>query len=124
MRTFGRTFMNAALVVALCLGVTACGALSAIPPSPASAANATVLDEQGALGVELAYQAAALSLRTGLRTGFIKGETAQKAAAADTKAYGAVRRVRDAYDAANATDYGEALARARESVGALIALAN
>ena len=124
MRLFGRTFMNAALVVALCLGVSACGALGAIPPSPASAAQTIVLDEQGALGVELAYQAAALSLRTGLRAGFIKGEAASKARTADTKAFGAVRAVRAAYDAANATDYGEALARARESVGALIALAN
>jgi hypothetical protein len=124
MQRFRRTYFQASIVAMACLTLPACSTLSQIPPSPASAAQTTVLDEQAALGVEMAYQAAALSLRTGLRAGLIKGDTATKARAADAKAYTAVLAVRAAYDAANATDYGEALARARESVGALIALAN
>lgn len=123
MRKFSYSLVKIALLGTLAMSVAGCGTMRAIPPSPASAAQTTVLDEQGALGVELAYQAAALSLRTGLRAGLIKGEAATKARAADAKAYGAVLAARAAYDTANARDYGQALIHARTTIGAVIALA-
>ena len=102
----------------LSAGLAACGPLS--PPSnilpPSVFAERTVLDEQAALGVELAYQAQALSVRTALRSGLLTGANAAKAAAIDAKAYAALKLVRSAYDAGNAQDYVSALLEARNLV--------
>jgi hypothetical protein len=107
------------------LGLSACTSLpppeittqiAALPAAPTEIANTTVLDEQAALSVELAYQASALTLRSGLRAGLIKGPDAVRAAKADQIAYSAVQAVRAAYDAGNARSYTAALVAAREAV--------
>jgi len=90
-------------------------------PAPASVANKTVLDEQAALGVELAYKAARLSMETAVDAGLLKGAGATKAAAIDNQAYLAVATVRQAYRAGNAASYKEALEAARAVISDLIA---
>lgn len=101
--------------------LTAC---ETIPASPGSAADTTVLDEQAAYGVELAYAAARTAAEVGVKAGFIKGETAVKVASADQKAYAAVLLARAAYDTGNADTYETALIDARAAIAALLTLAN
>jgi hypothetical protein len=116
---------NMCCLAALMLGLSACAsmpppeisrAVSALPATPSVGANKTVLDEQAALSVELAYQASALTLRTGLRAGLIKGPDAVRAAKADQTAYSAVKAMRAAYDAGNARSYVSAVLSAREAI--------
>lgn len=106
------------------LAISGCGVLSAlaVPPAPAAVADKTIIDEQAALAVELAYQAASMAVGTAADLGVLKGESATKAAAIDRKAYRAVVAVRAAYDAGNATSYGAAAATARAEITALLAL--
>lgn len=112
--------------VILALALSGCGPLlqlpAGIPPAPAAAANATVLDEQAALGVELAYKAERIALETAVDTGRLTGARAAQAAALDDKAYKAVTIVRRAYLAGNATDYTTAIAQARLAVADTLAL--
>lgn len=119
-----RLLFGAIIAFALMLGLSGCATLGQLPTGPDAVANATVLDEKAAVSAELAYQAAALSLRTGLQSGLIKGEAAAKAGKADAAAYAALLGARAAYKAGNATDFSTALAKAREAINALIALVN
>lgn len=117
--------MKRALTILAALSLSACTTgqvVSAIPAAPAAVANKTVLDEQAALGVELAYQAAALSLITATRAGLIKGDAATKAAALESRAYAAVLAVRGAYNTANADSYSDALVQARSLVAQIVAI--
>jgi len=91
-------------------------------PAPSSVANKTILDEQAALGVELAYKAARLSMETAVDAGLLKGSSAAKAAVIDNRAFLAVATVRQAYRAGNATSYKEALEAARSVISDLIAV--
>jgi len=90
--------------------------------APASFADRTVLDEQAALGVELAYKAARLAMETGVDAGLIKGETARRAAELDNRAFLAVATVRQAYAAGNADSYRQALTEARGAISDLMAV--
>lgn len=116
MQKYGRDWISAALLISALISLPACTSVG-LPP-PGSGAQRTTLDEQAALGVERAYQAAALTLRTGLRSGLIRGALARKAAAADAKAYQAVRAVRAAYSSGNARSYAAALAEAEPLLSA------
>lgn len=107
------------LAAALALSLPAC---TTIPTAPVDVANQTVVDEQAALSVELAYQAAALAVTTAAKVGALKGENAAKAAELDNKAYSAVLAVRRAYDTGNATSYAAAASTARSDIAALLAL--
>lgn len=116
---------NLILVLALAVPLAGCGLLTGIasvPPAPVAVADRTVLDEQAALSVELAYQAATVAVGAAADAGILRGDNALKAAAIDKKAYQAVLKVRAAYDAGNATGYGAALAIARTEIGSLLAL--
>lgn len=93
-----------------------------LPNAPGELADATLLDEQAALSVELAYQAAGTAVRTAVDAGVLHGEAADKVAALDRQAYRAVRAVRDAYDAGNADSYAQAAIIARRHIAALLAL--
>lgn len=109
------------------LALCSCGAvasLAGIPPAPVAVADSTVIDEQGALAVELAYKAARLAVETGVDAGIIKGDRAAKIAELDNKAYAAVLVARRAYNAGNATSYGAALAEARAAITQMIDLFN
>jgi hypothetical protein len=118
-----KIFLVALAPLALC-GCGALGALTGIPSAPAVVAEQTVLDEQGALAVELAYKAVRLAVETGVDAELIKGQRAAQIAELDNKAYAAVLVARRAYRAGNATSYGAALAEAREAITQLIALFN
>lgn len=110
------------LISALALSLTGCQALGTLmaPPAPAAVANQTVLDEQGAIGVELAYKAARIAVEMAVDAGFLKGEAASRAAAADDAAFAAVAGVRAAYRAGNAQSYGIAMADARTAVASML----
>lgn len=115
------------LLVAVSLALSACAGPNAasdggLPAAPAEIADTTTLDEQVALSVELAYQAAGLAVKTAADTGILRGDAAASVAALDRKAYAAVRAVRRAYDTGNAASYGHAAAIARSEIAALLRL--
>jgi len=112
-----------AVLAALALGACAPGGLASVPPSPGSAADQTVLDEQGALAAELAYKAARVAVETGVDAGIIRGASAARFAALDAQAYAALGRVRTAYRIGNARSYADALTEARSAITALLSLA-
>jgi hypothetical protein len=114
-------------VAAIAMGLASCGVASAAlgPPEnlvPAAAADQTVLDEQVAISVELAYQAAVLTVSTATKAGLVKGATAEKLLAADNKAYQAVLAVRAAYDTGNARSYTEAATAAQNAIRQVVSL--
>jgi len=114
-----RKIFTAALA-ALSLTGCALGSLPSVPP-PAQVANATVLDEQAALGVELAYKAFRTALEVAVDAGVLRGAAASKAADLDTRAYLATLAVRGAYRAGNAANYAEAVTDARAAITAALA---
>jgi len=97
---------------------------SAVPASPSAVASKTTLDEQAALSVELAYKAARTAVEVAVDAKLIKGDRAKQFADLDNKAYAAVKAVRAAYNAGNATDYQTGLSEARLAVADLLALAS
>lgn len=109
------------LFAAAPLALAACATLPAVPTSPGQVADATVLDEQGALGVELAYKAFRTALEVATDAGVLRGATATKAAALDNRAYGAVQAARAAYRAGNAASYTQAVTDARAAINAALA---
>lgn len=120
--------MKRLIVAALALACAACtptaltADLERIPPSPSAAADATAIDEQAGIAVEIAYQASAQAVLLASRSGLLNGERATRAAALDRQAYAAVEAVRTAYDAGNATTYREAGRRAVALLRQLTAL--
>lgn len=104
--------MKLAFLIPLALA----GCTIGTPPvtAPAQIADRTTLDEQAALAVELAYQAAATAV---LATG---AEKRADVRAADQRAYAAVKAVRAAYDAGNAASYLAATVSARAAVASLL----
>lgn len=113
-----RLFLVAAL--ALAMPMAACNSLASLPPSPSNAANATVLDEQLALGVEASYKAARTALELYVDTGQLKGANAAKARKLNAQAYAAVKATRAAYAAGNADSYITAATTATHGVSALL----
>lgn len=117
--------MRALLLLPLAAALAGCGLLTlptGVPPVPAAVANTTVLDEQAALGVELAYKAERIALETAVDAERLTGARATQAAALDDKAFAAVKIARRAYLAGNATDYVTAIAQARLAVADTLAL--
>lgn len=107
------------------LALSGCAGLSSlanVPATPVEAADSTVMDEQAALSIELAYKAARLAVETGVDAGVIRGERAAQLAEIDNKAFAAVQAARRAYRAGNATSYGAALAEARAAIADMLAL--
>lgn len=112
------------LCLAAVLVLSACtfGSLASVPPAPSGLANRTVLDEQGALAVELAYKAARTAVELAVDTGLLKGPAAAQVADLDNRAFLAVTSARSAYAAGNAASYSAALGEAREAVRRLLML--
>lgn len=100
------------LFLPIALTLASCGHASI--PTPATVADATTLDEKAAIGVELGYQAAA---QLALATGAARSERVKSA---DRRAYAAVKAVRAAYNAGNASSYPTAAIAAHEAVAALL----
>lgn len=111
------------LAAALPLALAGCGlsTLGNVPTSPGQVADRTVLDEQGALGVELAYKAFRTALEVAVDAGLLRGERATQAAALDNRAYAAVQAARAAYRAGNAANYQRAVTEARAAIDAALA---
>lgn len=94
-------------------------------PVPSDQADRTTLDEQTALSVELAYQAANKAATLGITSGLIRDNaTIRRIGEADRQAYAAVQAVRAAYLAGNAADYLTASQQARAAVGAILSALN
>ena len=110
----------AALLAVNLAGCSLSGLASA--PSPVTVADRTVLDEQGALAVELAYKAARLGVETAVDAGLIKGDAALRFAILDARAFQAVTAARRVYQTGNAPSYGAALTNARAAISELLAL--
>lgn len=108
-------------LAAASLSLPAC---SGVLEPPASVADKTKLDEQAAIGVNLAYKAFRLSVETGVAAGFIKpgSELALKIADADNRAYSAVVAVDAAYRAGNSADYTSAVIRANAAIAAAVSI--
>lgn len=114
--------MKRLLVASLALALSACATLpTSLPTNPAAVADTTKLDEQAALSVELAYQAAAQAVLVANRAGVIPASAKPAVAAADRGAYAAVQAVRAAYDIGNADDYATAVRTARAAIANLLA---
>lgn len=113
------------LVVSAALALAGCTlpALGSLPSSPAEAADSTVLDEQAATAVELAYKAARLAVETGVDAGIIRGAHAARFAQLDRQAFAAIQAVRTAYRAGNAANYATAKADALAAVAQLLSIA-
>lgn len=101
------------------LSLAGCAALTAVPPSPGSVADQTILDERAAIAVEQGYRAGALLLETAVDAGLVRGAAARTAAVVERRAWGAVQAVRAAYRTGNAADYATALGEARSALAAL-----
>lgn len=103
------------------LALAGCATLPSVPTSPGAVAETTVLDEQGALGVELAYKAFRTALEVAVDAGVLRGANATKAATLDNRAYAAVQAARAAYRAGNASSYTQAVSDARAAIAAALA---
>lgn len=97
--------------------LSGCAGLGGLPPSPASAADQTILDEQAGLGVEAGYRAFLTVTETAADVGAISGTRAAQVLAYDDCIFAGVTAVRDAYDAGNAESYREAAIEARRLIG-------
>ena len=122
-----RKFSVISLIAAAAMSLSGCATLATAvgPPDnllPGVAADKTVLDEQVAISVELAYQAAVLTVSTATKAGLVKGALAEKLLDADRAAYQAVLAVRAAYDTGNARSYSEAALSAQTAIRGVIAL--
>lgn len=115
-----KLFLAAAVSLAL-TGCAGLGTLASVPTSPGQVADRTVLDEQGALGVELAYKAFRTALEVATDAGVLRGQRATQAAALDNRAYAAVQAARAAYRGGNATSYRQAVDEARAAINAALA---
>lgn len=98
------------------------GVLKSIPAAPIEAADQTVLDEQGLLGLELAYKAARLAAETATDAGLVRGGIAVRIASFDNTAYRALGVARRAYAAGNAASYAQALTEGRAALDQLVNL--
>lgn len=110
----------AAFALSISAMTTGCAGMLEPSSSPRAVADETIVDEQSALAVELAYQAARTAAELAVDAGLVKGEQALELAEADRLAYEAVRGVRAAYEAGQANSYLEAVPRAREAVARVI----
>lgn len=111
-----RFILAVAAVASLAACETPMPGVGGIPTAPAQIADSVVLDEQAAIGVELAYKAVRVALELATDAGLIKGQRAVAVAALDNRAYGLVQATRAAYRVGNATGYLAAATEARAAV--------
>lgn len=109
-----------ALVIAAAASLVACTpgstGLGGLPAAPEQVADRVVLDEQAAIGVELAYKALRTAIEVATDAGLIRGPRATQMATLDNRAYTLVQSTRAAYRAGNAAGYATAAAEARAAI--------
>jgi len=105
------------------LALAGCAALT-LPAAPVTVADATLLDEQGAIAVESTYRALGLVLEAAVDAGALTGAAAAHAAALEDRAFSAVRATRAAYGAGNAPNYLAAQTEARRALAAALLAVN
>lgn len=112
--------LTAALALASCGPgeIMSTGAIP-VPPPPITIANRTILDEQIGKGAEILYKATRTAMELAVDAGILKGKTAEKAATLDMSLYEALRAVRTAYRAGNATGYADAAEEVKILAGQL-----
>jgi hypothetical protein len=108
-------------VLALALGLCGCATLPPAPP-PAVLADRTRLDEQAGLAITTGYRAAVAAARLANQVRPFDAATRTKAADLEARAFAAVAAVRAAYEAGNARDHAEAVAKARALIERITAL--
>lgn len=127
MKRFKMLLMSAVSMLALAACVPAIAIAppnAALPGSPASVANTTVLDERAAIAVEAAYLGAGSIIEAATDVGLIKGALAVRAEALDARAASWLGIARRAYDAGNADSYMKALDEAKQVIGELTSIGN
>lgn len=108
-------------LAALALAGCSTGPASLLPP-PAAIADRTVLDEQAAITVTLAYTAAAKAAALAISTGLVRDrDRVAQIGQADRAAFAAVKAAEVAYAAGNAQSYGAAIVQVNAGVSALLA---
>jgi hypothetical protein len=115
-----RRYLGVCLALACAPLLAACPATTDIP-APNTVADATVLDERAAIGVELAYRGWRIAVETAVEAGIIRGERAAAFAETDRRLYAAVRAARAAYGAGNAADYAAAVDQANAAIAQALA---
>lgn len=106
-----------AIGLALSLGGGCVAPATVVPPAPGVFADKTVLDEKAAIGIELAYTAAAKGSATAIRSGLVTDPSViLRIGMVNEKAYAAVKAVRAAYKVGNAVDYAVAFHTAQVAI--------
>lgn len=111
--------------LALCLSLTAClGSTASIPTSPSAVADKTTLDEEIGLGATVAYRGAVAAARLANQIRPFNAATKARAAELDNQAFAAIKALRTAYEAGNASDYRAAATKARALSDQILDLVN
>lgn len=113
-------------ITVACMALASCGFdgshLSSIPagaaaaadsagvPPPVTVADRTTIDEKTVIAFEKSVTLAANLATIAVKAGAIRGDNLDRLSALEVQAKGAVRRVRAAYAAGNATSYKAAIA--------------
>lgn len=97
-----------AICLATCVPISGC---ATIPTSPSDVASQTKIDEQVAVGADLAYKGFRLAVETGVSSGIIKGQLAAKLADVDNRLFSAYTLVADAYATANSQSLAQAIGK-------------
>lgn len=106
-----------AAMISLASGCASTVSAGASLPPPVVVADNTKLDEQAALSLTLAYTAAATLAKVTIDRGIVKDKNViAQIGFYDNSAKAALDAVNGAYAAGNASDYGKAIALARQSV--------
>ena len=115
-------FKKIILAIAAAMLVPAISGCATIPGSPSDISDRTILDEKAGILAEQSYVLAVRAGELAIDAGLIKGPLAVKMASLDNQAYGALLKIRAAYQASNQTDYTLAIAEFRTIIGEIVAM--
>lgn len=109
------------LAALLPLALAGCVGLTSLPVGPSVVADATKLDEAGAIKAERAYKGWRVAMEALVDAGVLKGSLAARVADLDNRAYLLTQAARAAYRGGNATSYERATKEAEAAVTAALA---
>lgn len=117
MATYQHRFVALAILSLAAARVAAC---AVAPAAPVALADRMTLDERAVLRAEHVYQAAATVALAASQAGIIPASARPTIAAADQRAYAALRAMRAAYAAGNAGSYEQAGREAEAAMNLLL----